>query len=104
MQQRSIFLNGRKSIHRLLESFVRYRTAVILSFVLVGGMFGLPAIVEAVFLPSLKQGLPNPIPYYERILLEIALLCGQWRWFLALPIAGVLLIVAGLTSASRVRD
>lgn len=48
---------------------MRYRTATILSIVLIGGMFAVPAVIEAVFLPSLKQGIPNPLPGYEQILL-----------------------------------
>jgi hypothetical protein len=56
------------------------------------GMFALPAAAWAVFLPSLKQGLPDPIPGYERVLLEVAVFCGSVRWMLALlalPIVGV---------------
>jgi hypothetical protein len=103
MPANSKSLNSRKHTLFESESFVRYRTAAILSFVPVGAMIGLPAIVEAVFLPSLRQGVPNPVPYHEQILLEIAVVCAQWRWFLALPIPGVLFIAAGLTSAVRVR-
>jgi len=40
---------------------VRYRTAAILSAVLIGGMVGLPAAVWA-------------------ILLGIAVVCGSWSW------------------------
>jgi hypothetical protein len=39
---------------------VRYRTAAISCFSLIGIMFGLPALIWAVFLPSLREGLPNP--------------------------------------------
>jgi len=81
---------------------VRYRTAAIWCFVLVGGMFAVPAIIWAVFLPSLKQGLPDPIPAYERILLDIAVFCGSWKWLLAIPIPVVLFTIATFTSASRV--
>lgn len=69
---------------------MRYRTAAISCFALIGGMFGLPAVIWAAFLPSLKlalqQHLPYTIPPYERILLDIAVFCGEWKWFLALPI------------------
>jgi hypothetical protein len=68
---------------------VRYRTAALSCFVLVAGMFGLPAIVWAVFLPSLRQGLPNPIPVYERVILDIAVFCGNWKWVLLLPLLGL---------------
>jgi len=79
---------------------VRYRTAAILCFGLIVGMFGLPAAICAIFLP---QGLPDPIPTYERILLEIALFCGHWKRVLALPLVGLGLTftVAALTSTSR---
>jgi len=66
-------------------------------------MFVLPAAVWAAFLPSLKQGLPDPIPGYERILLEVAVFCVTWRFLLALPIAAVLFTVAGFTNATRRR-
>jgi hypothetical protein len=68
---------------------VRYRTAALSCFVLIAGMFGLPAIVWAVFLPSLRQGLPNPIPVYERVILEMAVFCGNWKWVLLLPLLGL---------------
>jgi hypothetical protein len=88
---------------RSSEEFVRYRTAAILSgafVVLIGGMFAYSAVVWAIFLPSLKQGLPNPIPGYEQILLEIAVLCGNWKWILAVlapPTVATLFALAGLT-------
>jgi hypothetical protein len=83
---------------------VRYRTAAILSAILVGGMFGLPEAISAVFSPSLGQGIPTPLPAYERVLLGIAVFCFRFRWVLALPIVGVvvaLFAVAGFTSAMR---
>lgn len=61
------------------DGLVRYKTAGILSAVLVvvtAAMFALRAAVWAVFLPSLKQGLPDPIPGYEKILLEVAVFCA----------------------------
>jgi hypothetical protein len=64
-------------------------------------MFVLPALIWAVFLPSLKQGFPNPIPGYERALLETAIFCDRWKWLLALPVLGVgslLFNIAKLTS------
>ncbi len=74
---------------------MRYRTAAILSVALVGGMFGLPVVIKAAFLPSLRQGLP--VPGYEKILLEVAIFCLRFSWLLALPITVVLFTVAGLT-------
>jgi len=82
---------------------VRYRTAGVLSVVLfavTAAMFALPAAVWAVFLLSLKQGLPDPIPSYEKILLEAAVFCVTWKWILALlalPIVGVLFTIAEFT-------
>jgi hypothetical protein len=52
-------------------------------------MFSYPALIWGIFLPSLKQGLPDPIPAYERILLGIAVFCSDWRFILVLPIAGL---------------
>jgi hypothetical protein len=77
---------------------MRYRTAAILSVVLIGGMFALPAAVMAAFLPSSEQGPPTPILGYERILLEAAAFCFAWRVILALPIVVVLFAVALFTN------
>jgi hypothetical protein len=80
---------------------VRYRTAAIWSAVLVGGMlFTLPAVVEATFLPSLRQGGPDPIPGYEQILLAVALFGHEWRWLLAPLTVLVLFLIAVFTSES----
>ena len=72
---------------------MRYKTAAIWCFALIGVMFGLPALIWAAFLPSLKQALKQnlhyPLPTYERILLDIAVVCGEWKWFLALPITSL---------------
>ena len=88
---------------------MQYRTAVIWSVVIVvltGGMFGLPAAVWAVFLPSLKQGIQDPMPGYERLLFDIAVFCGPLKWMLAIlapPIVLVLFTIAALTTDSWVR-
>jgi hypothetical protein len=88
---------------------MRHRTAAIWSAVLVAvtvGMFALPAAVWTVFLPSLKQGLPRPIPGYERVLLGAAVFCSSVKWMLALlalPVVAVLFAVAEFTSQTRVR-
>lgn len=82
---------------------MRFRTAAILSAVLVGGMFILPAIVKAVFLPSLRQGFPNPVPYYEQIILRVAAFWLRYSWLLALPTVVVLFLIAAFTSESGVR-
>jgi hypothetical protein len=49
----------------------------------------MPAIIWAIFLPSLKHGLPGPIPLYQRVFLEIAVFYGMWKWLLLLPLFGV---------------
>jgi hypothetical protein len=80
---------------------MRYRTAAILSVVLIGGMFGLPVLVKAVFLPSLEQGIPTPVPGYERVFLEVGLFCSRFSLLLALPIAVALFAIALFTHAMR---
>lgn len=83
---------------------MRYRTAAISCFVLIGGMFGYPALIWAIFLPSLKHGLPNPLPAYEKMLLDIAVFCSEWRFILVLPIVGLglLFTIAGVARRRRV--
>jgi hypothetical protein len=78
---------------------VRYRTAGILSTILIGGMFALPAAVKAIFLPSLMLGLPNPVPEYEQVLLAVAAFCLHWQLLLVLPIAAILFTIAAFTNA-----
>jgi len=68
---------------------VRYRTLAISCFGLLGAMFAVPATIWSIFLPSLEQGLPDPIPAWERLLLDIAVFCGWWKWFLVLPLLGL---------------
>jgi hypothetical protein len=88
------------TIHTAEES-VSYRAAVIASAVVIGAMFVFPAVVLAIFLPSLKVGLPNPIPLYERILLETASFCMRWRFVLLFPVIGVSFSVAAFTRELR---
>jgi hypothetical protein len=85
---------------------MRYRTAAVLSLVLIGGVFGLPEAIKVLFLPSLEYGNTTPVPAYERMLLGIAIFCLRFMWLLALPIAVVVVVlfaVAGITSAARTR-
>lgn len=85
---------------------MRYRTAAIVSILLIGGMFGLPEVIRAVFLPSLEQGTPASVPGYEQVLLGIAVFCFRFRWVLALPIAAVVVVlftIAALTGATSTR-
>lgn len=81
---------------------VRYKTAAILTIILLGGMFAVPAVILAIFLPSLRQGLPNPVPGYEEALLEIASFCMRWRFLLAFPIPMALFSIAAFTRPSQV--
>jgi hypothetical protein len=82
---------------------VRFRTAFILSAVLVGGVFFIfPAVIEAIFLPSLRQGVPNPIPDYEAILLDVAFFCHRFRWLLAPLTVLVFFLMATFTRESAV--
>jgi hypothetical protein len=70
-------------------------------------MFVLPDAIKAVFLPSLEQGLPKPVPGYERVLLEAAFFALRFRWLLALPtvlVVVALFTVARITSAVRARQ
>lgn len=80
---------------------MRYRTLAISCFVALGAMFAVPATIRAIFLPSLNQGLPDTIPVYERVLLEIAFFCGSWKWVLVLPLfgLGVAFTIAELASS-----
>jgi hypothetical protein len=83
---------------------VRYRTAAVFSVLLIGGMFVVPSAIMAVFLPSLNQGIPDPLPGYEHVLLAVAAFFLAWRFLLALPIALVMFTVAAFTSASKGRQ
>jgi hypothetical protein len=58
-------------------------------------------VILANFLPSLQQGLPNPVPEYEQVLLEIASFCQRFRFLLALPIPMLLFSIAAFTQPSR---
>jgi len=80
---------------------VRYRTAAILCFVLIGGMFVFPAVVKVVLLPSLEQNPSAPIPTYARILLAANFFCGHWRWFLVLPMVWLGLVFTTVELANR---
>jgi hypothetical protein len=82
---------------------VRYRTAAISCFALIGALFGYPELIWAFFLPSLKDG-PSPLPAYDRFFLDIAVFCDNWRFILLLPALGLGLIftIAELT-ASRAK-
>ena len=80
---------------------MRFRTAALLSIALIGVMFGFPAAVEAIFVPSLRQGIPSPIPVYEQILLGAGVWCLQFHWLLTPPIVLLLFTTATLTGVGR---
>jgi hypothetical protein len=84
-----ICLKARKALLVVLQEVMRYRTLAISCFVLLRAMFAVPAAIWAIFLPSLDQGLPDPIPVWERVLLGIAVFCGSWKWLLVLPPLGL---------------
>jgi type II secretory pathway component PulF len=83
---------------------VRYKTAAILCFALIGAMFALPSIILDIF-PSLNHKVVHPIPVYEEICLQIAMFCISFRWLLLLPAIGlgVSFTIVGMTRASRMR-
>jgi hypothetical protein len=67
--------------------------------VLIGGMFVYPVLIEAIFLPSFKQGLFKTLPAYERMLIDIAVICIEWKFVLVLPVValGILFTILGAT-------
>ena len=78
---------------------MRYKTAAIVSAVIIGSMFGLPIALKALFLPSLSTGIA-PTSVYETILVGVAVFCFRFRWVLALPIAVTLFLLAVITTES----
>jgi hypothetical protein len=80
---------------------VRYRSAALLTVVLIGGIFVVPNVVLAVYLPSLKQGFPDPVPGYEQLLLQFTAFCMTWRLPFALPIVAAPFSIAALTTKPR---
>jgi hypothetical protein len=87
---------------------VRYRTAAILSIVLIvvaAGMFGLEAALRTVLLPPSELGFP--VSGFDRTLLRVDFFCERWKWFLALltlPTVVILFTVAVFTDDSRARE
>lgn len=79
-----------------------YRTAAILTVLLVLGIFVLPHVVIAFLIPSLTQGAPGPVPGYEQLLLEFTALCYSWRIPFAFPIIAAPFSIAALSGKSRV--
>lgn len=100
LTQENILEEIRSGLADFAGAPMRYRTAGTLSVVLIGGMFAIPAVIEAVFLPTLKHGTSSPLPGYEQIPLAVAAFCIGWRFVLAIPIALGLFTVAAFTSSS----
>ena len=78
-----------------------YRTAAILSVVLVGGMFAVSFATMAAAGRVMEHGVE--IPGYERAFLGFGFFVAQFKWVLAMPIFAVLFLLAACTSKSRVR-
>lgn len=72
---------------------MRFRTAGILSIVVIGGMFVLPRLMLSHFQPLGHFG-----SYPERLLLRSILFFSRFKWVLAVPIAATLFTVAAFTS------
>jgi hypothetical protein len=87
---------------------VRYRTAAILSVVLIvvtGGMFAIESVLMTTFIPPLHSDLP--LSGFDRNLIAVALFCGHYKWLLALftlAAVPVLLTIAVFTCDSKVGD
>jgi hypothetical protein len=74
---------------------VRYRTAIILSCLLIGGIIGIQVATEVAW----EHGLVKP--QYQRMLYGPAEFLITFKWFLIPPIVGALFFIAALTSTSR---
>jgi hypothetical protein len=81
---------------------VSYRTAALLTVILVLAFFVLPHVVIAVLLPSLSQGATGAIPGYAQPLLEFTALCYSWRIPFAFPIIAAPFSIAALSGKRRV--
>jgi hypothetical protein len=87
---------------------VRYRTAAIVSGVLIAltcGMFGLEAALRTALLPPSELGFP--VSGFDRALFGVDFFCERWKWILVpltLLVAVVLFTVAAFTSDSRVAE
>ena len=81
---------------------MRFRTAAILSVVLVGGMFVAPIAMRHVALAYLAQGVKT-IPPYQRIFFGIGAFCASFRVVLAIPILAILFTIATFTNQAHPR-
>jgi len=78
---------------------VSFRTAAILSVVLVGGMFMMPHAGYAVAQWYVEH--PVEIPLYARLFLGVSSFFASFRILLALPTVAVLFTIAIFTSQAR---
>jgi len=74
-----------------------FRTAAILSVVLVGGMFLTSIATEHLALWYVAHGVET-IPVYQRVFFSMGAFCASFRVLLALPTVAVLFTVAIFTS------
>ena len=81
---------------------MRFRTAAILSVVLVGGMFATSIAGGALARWHLGRG-DVEISHYERMFFGIAAFCASFRVLLAIPIVSVLFTIATFTNQARQR-
>ena len=78
-----------------------YRTAAILSVLLVGGMFAISFVTMTAAGRLAEQGLG--IPTYERALFDIGFFVATYKWVAAMPIVGTLLLLATVSGKSEAR-
>ena len=78
---------------------MRFRTAAILSFVLIGGMFTFPMVMMTAANHYVEMGVV--IPLYMRILFGVAFFFGSFKWFLSPLIIIALFLVATVSTVLR---
>jgi type II secretory pathway component PulF len=78
---------------------MRYRTALILSAVIIAGMFALPMTIEPIANHYIQTG--SPIPLYMRLFFGVSVVLIPLRWILAPATVGALIFIAALTADSR---
>lgn len=76
---------------------MKFRTASILSLVLVVAMFALPRAAGYLARSYVEQGIKT-IPSYQRPFFELAMFFGRWWWVIAPLTVSVLFTIAIVTS------
>lgn len=79
---------------------MRFRTAGILSALLVTAMLALPRVAGHLARSYVEQGIKT-IPSYQRPFFELAMFFGSWWWVMAPLTVSVLFIIAIITAATR---